>query len=280
MCQGHGGTPTIRRSCAPSIALPMIDLHCHILPGIDDGPATIDESVALARAAVRAGTKTIVATPHVSRSYPNDPGTIQRLATELNARLDREHVTLDVLTGAEVAMPWLAQLDAQALSQLTLGGGSCLLIEPPFSTIVPGFDSVVLDLMQDGYRVLVAHPERCPAFQRDPSALSALINAGALTSITAGSLAGHFGAQVRRFATRLVKADLVHNVASDAHDAMRRQPGMASEIKQAGLEGLTDWLTQSVPAAILSGAPIPQRPGHGVAPSGRARKLVRRMSGF
>ena len=111
----------------------MIDLHCHVLPGIDDGPPTIEASLAIARAAASAGSRTLVATPHVSWEYPNRSETIARLVDELNRRLRREGVTLEVRPGAEIAMTRVGDIAAAELSRLTLGGGDWLLIEPPFT---------------------------------------------------------------------------------------------------------------------------------------------------
>jgi protein-tyrosine phosphatase len=121
-------------------------------------------------------------------------------------------------------------------------------------------ETVVFDLQRRGFRVVLAHPERCPAFHRDRRALDTLVGAGVLTSITAGSLVGRFGRDVRRFAFELVRDGMVHNVASDAHDHSRRPPGTASEIEEAGIAPLEDWLTIAVPQAILAGTDIPQRP--------------------
>jgi protein-tyrosine phosphatase len=134
------------------------------------------------------------------------------------------------------------------------------LVEPPFTPIVSGLQTTLLDLQQGGYRIVLAHPERCPAFHRDPRMLASLVRAGVLTSITAGSLVGRFGGEVRRFAFQLIRDGLVHNVASDAHDHARRQPGMGAELEQAGLGPLADWLTRATPAAILSGRELPSRP--------------------
>ena len=253
----------------------VIDLHCHVLPGIDDGPETIEGSVALARAAAATGTRTLVATPHVSWNYPNDADTIARLVGELSARLATEEVALEVRPGAEIAMTRLADIEPAQLERLGLGGGPWLLIEPPFTLVSNNLDAILLDLKQRDHRILLAHPERCPAFHRDQRMLETLINAGVLTSITAGSLVGRFGGKVRRFALELARAGMIHNVASDAHDLARRQPGIAAELEQAGLGPLTDWLTQTVPAAILSGEErIPPRPPVAAsppAPPGRRR---------
>jgi len=238
----------------------MIDLHAHVLPDIDDGPETIEGSLALARAAVAAGTRVLVATPHVSWHYPNDAGTIAPLVDELNARLAAEGIALDLRAGAEIAMTRLIDIPPAELVRLRLGGGPWLLVEPPFTPALIGLDSILLDLQRQGHRVLLAHPERCQAFHRDPQMLSSLIRAGVLTSITAGSLVGRFGGEARRFALALAREGMIHNVASDFHDDVRRPPGTAAELRQAGLEPLADWLTEQVPAAILGGEEIPPQP--------------------
>jgi protein-tyrosine phosphatase len=239
----------------------VIDLHCHLLPGIDDGPATIEASVALARAAVAAGTRTLVATPHVSWRYPNDRETIARLVDELQKRLALEGVGIELHPGAEIAITQLIDMDAAQLRGLGLGGGPWLLVEPPFMPFATGVDTILLELQDQGHGVVLAHPERCPTFQRDPQMLESLVRGGILTSITAGALAGRFGGVVRRFALELVRDDMVHNVASDAHDLDQRRPGIAADLKQAGLDPLADWLTHQVPAAILNGEEtMPPRP--------------------
>ncbi len=250
----------------------MIDLHCHVLPGIDDGPTTIEGSVALARAAAAAGTHTIVATPHVSWRYPNEADTIARLAAELNERLTAEGVPIDVRTGAEIAMTRVGEIQQGELQRMGLGGGGWLLLEPPFTPLLTGLDVVVMDLRSRGHRIVLAHPERCLALRRDPRALERLVGVGVLTSVTAGSLVGRFGGDVRRFALRLVAEGLVHNVASDAHDGVRRPAGMAAELRKAGLDTMADWLSCAVPAAILSGEEIPPRP----APVAREGRRIRR----
>ncbi|MGA9313775.1 MAG: CpsB/CapC family capsule biosynthesis tyrosine phosphatase [Solirubrobacteraceae bacterium] len=238
----------------------MIDLHTHVLPGIDDGPETIEGSLALARAAVADGTRVMVATPHVNWHHHNNAETIARLTAELNERLSAEGVALEIRTGAEVAMTRVEDIDPHELERLRLGGGPWLLLEPPFTPIVTGLDGVVMALQSTGHRVLLAHPERCPALHREPRIVESLVRGGVLTSVTAGSLAGRFGGQVRRFARHLLEQGLVHNVASDAHDATKRPPCMSADLEEAGFANLADWLTLAVPAAILAGEEIPERP--------------------
>jgi protein-tyrosine phosphatase len=238
----------------------VIDLHSHVLAGIDDGPATVEQSIALAREAAAAGTRVLLATPHVSRRYANDPATIARLVGELNSRLAAEGVALQVLAGAEVAITPALEHEPAELQRFSLGGGPWLLVEPPIRAVATGLDMLILELQRRGHRILLAHPERCPAFQRDPEMLHSLVGQGVLTSITAGSLVGRFGGSVRRFALELVREGLVHNVASDAHDLRSRPPGMAAALERTGLGPLADWLTRAVPEAILGGEAIPPQP--------------------
>lgn len=247
----------------------MIDLHCHVLPGIDDGPQTIEGSMALARAARTAGIDTLVATPHVNARTPNDAHTIAGLVYELNARLTEDHVDIEVLPGAEIAITHLAEIEPAELSRLTLGGGEWLLLEPPFTLVAPGLASLVMSLQRQGHRVVLAHPERCPALQRDREVVRSLVAAGVLMSITAGSLIGRFGGEVRSYALELAQEGLIHNVTSDAHDSVRRPPGLADEMRQAGLTPLADWLTRAVPVAVLDGGQIPPRPDRAL---GRPRR--------
>ena len=146
----------------------VIDLHTHVLPGIDDGPDTIEGSIAMARAAASDGTRVMVATPHVNWHHHNDAATIARLAEELNERLRAEGIDVEIRTGAEIAMTRLEDIESGELERLRLGDGPWVLLEPPFTPIVTGLDGVVMTLQSAGHRVLLAHPERCPALHREP----------------------------------------------------------------------------------------------------------------
>ncbi len=249
----------------------MIDLHCHVLPGIDDGPATIEGSLAIARRAAAGGTRVLVATPHVSWRYRNDAETIAERVAELNERLLAEEVltldggVLEVRPGAEIALTLIPELRDAQLESLGLGGGRWLLVEPPFTPVAPNLDAMLLEVLADhrsadGRRVVLAHPERCPTFQRDPPMLRRLVRSGMLTSVTAGSFGGQFGGDARRLALALAHEGLLHNVASDSHDAVNRPPEIAAEIERAGLAPLAPWLTVAVPAAILGDEEIPPAP--------------------
>lgn len=244
-----------------AIICPVIDLHCHVLPGIDDGPQTTDAALELALTALEAGTTTMVATPHVSWDWPdNDAELIARHVARMNAALHDAAIDVEILAGAEVAMTRAADLDDDELTALHLGGGPYLLVECPYSPAASGFEGLTTALLDRGHRIVLAHPERCPAFQRDRTALERIVANGVLSSITAGSLAGRFGRDVRRFAHELVRDGLVHNVASDAHDTIRRPPGTAADLEAEGLGALADWLTREVPEAVLDGTPVPKAP--------------------
>lgn len=259
----------------------MIDLHSHVLPGVDDGPADVEGSLAMARRAVALGTSEIVATPHVSWDIPTAAATMLEAVEALQRTLDEQDIPLRVRTGGEVAITRAIELAEDELLRLRLGGGEWLLAECPLSVAAIGFDTVLFQLQARGHRIVLAHPERSPMIQRDPDVLRRLVDAGMLSSITAGSLVGKFGSAVQRFTHELVTAGLVHNVASDAHSADRRGPGLAHHLDQADAElpGLADqatWLCVDVPRAILDGGPVPPPPGP--PPQRRKRRGVLRRS--
>jgi protein-tyrosine phosphatase len=239
----------------------LIDLHCHVLPGIDDGPGNLGEALQLARAAVEAGTRVIVATPHVNHAYPeNDAARIAGAVAEFNRMLGAAQLELEVRTGAEVALTRAAELPADELTALRLGGGPFLLVECPGTPSTAGFAPALEAIAAQGHRILLAHAERIPAFQREPHVLEALVDAGMLVQLTAASIAGRFGDPVRDFAQRLLQAGLVHDVASDAHAAERRGPGIAAYLEEAGWGSHVGHFACDVPLAILAGEPIPPMP--------------------
>lgn len=238
----------------------MIDLHFHLLPGIDDGPAHIGGSVELAEAAVAAGVRTIVATPHVSPEYPNRPEAIERLAGKVAERLEQAGVEVEVHAAGELAAGAIEELSGAQLRALTLGAGRWLLLECPFARDADRFEAAARRLQGRGFDVLLAHPERSAPFQREPERIAALVDEGMLCSLTAGSLVGRFGETARTTALTLADAGLVHNVASDAHNTGRRPPGAQEQIAAAGLGHLARWLTVDVPGALLAGGSVPAQP--------------------
>jgi protein-tyrosine phosphatase len=244
----------------------VIDLHCHLLPGIDDGPKTLDGSLAMARAAAAAGTHTMVATPHIDGRYGVVPADVPAMVEQLRANLAEAHVELAVLPGGEIELSRLSELTAEELDAVRIGGGPWLLLEAPLSASAGDFHLFVDRLRRRGQRIMLAHPERSPLFQRRPERLAELVGEGVLCSLTSSALLGRFGRGVRAFALRLLADGLVHNVASDSHDAVQRGPELlaglhAAERELPGLLDQADWLTRAMPEAVIAGAPLPERPG-------------------
>ncbi len=243
----------------------MIDLHTHILPGIDDGAHDMATALSMARIAAWSGTTRLVATPHVDERYRPSPERVMSATIALRHELGRHEITLGLATGAEVALVVAQSLDDATLSRYTLAGAGTLLVECPLSPVVRWSDQTLLGLRDRGFRILLAHPERIPAFQREPRRLERLVAEGCLCSVTAGALHGQFGKPAHRLARRLLRGCFAHDVASDAHDAGGRAPEIAGAFVGPDGDAVADerlgsWLTGDAPAAILAGAPLPPRP--------------------
>jgi protein-tyrosine phosphatase len=262
----------------------VIDLHCHILPALDDGPANLDFSLAMAQAAVEANIQIVAATPHIRADYEGI--TAERIAREtaaLNARIGELELPLRVIPGAEVAIPKLAELDDTELSRLALGDGDCVLLESPYGSPPVDIEAAVAELELRGHRTILAHPERCPLFHADIGRLAALVEGGALCSITAASLLGAFGERARSFGIQMLRRGLVHDVASDAHDHLHRPPGLRPAIERLdaelpGIAGWVPWYTITSPVAILAGNEVPDPPKFEPPRPGRLRRLLRRRA--
>lgn len=208
------------------------------------------DALELARAAVAAGTTTLVATSHV-----NDFSNLraERMAAgleELRAELRRHEIPLDVRPGGEIGLERVPALDDDELRAFALGGGPYLLLECPLFGDAGALEPTVQDLQRRGHDILLAHPERCPALQHAPERLRELVKGGALVQLTAGALTGDFGEPPRRMAADLLRAGQAHVVASDAHDVNLRPPGVRADVPP--------WTTEDVPAKILAGEPPAQ----------------------
>lgn len=260
---------------------PVIDLHSHILPGIDDGPADLAGSLALARAAIACGTTRIAATPHIDWRGGVQPDDREAPMHELRDALRDEGLTLDVIAGGEIALERYLDLGEDELRKLRLGDGEFLLLECPLASAAGAFDSFLATLLTRGVRMLLAHPERCPDFQRRPERLVELVRAGALAQVTSASLAGRFGRTVRDAALHMLAEGLVHDISSDAHDAVHRGPDLregleAAERELPGAHALADWLAVDVPEAIVTGGAVPRRPPVMLTRAPRRRRLFGR----
>jgi protein-tyrosine phosphatase len=197
------------------------------------------------------------------------------------AELRGADLGLNVCAGAEVAITRGLELPDEELRGLRLGGGEWLLCECPLTSAGAGIEMALLHLQSRGHRIILAHPERSPTMQRDPALLGRLVGAGMLGQVTVGSLRGQFGQTVRRFALELFEQGLVHNVASDAHDAVRRPPGVRHDLLELerelpGMGDQVSWLLEAVPDAVLGGGSVPPRPGPPPRRRGRGRRWLSR----
>jgi protein-tyrosine phosphatase len=243
----------------------VIDLHSHVLPGLDDGPRDMSGSIALARAAVAAGTHIMAATPHVGLWYPVLPLELSGRVAELRTALRSAGIPLEIVAGGELAPSLAGHISDAELRAIGLGGSSCVLLECPFTNAEPMMRSLVARLQRRGSRVLLAHPERSPEFLRDPRTLVALVEDGAYVQITAASLRGDFGRSARRYSIDMLAAGLVHVVASDAHDAFNRAPVVREIVESVTSRrrlspALTELVTETAPRALLADAELPPLP--------------------
>jgi len=254
----------------------VIDLHSHILPGLDDGPDDLDDALEIARAAVADGIIAIAATPHVREDYPTTADAMERGVVKLQAALEQQGIDLELLPGGEVSLEQLDRLSHDELRRFGLGGNpKYLLIETPYRDWPLLFGEIVPRLSSFGMTPVIAHPERNPAIQADLAKVAGLVDAGALIQVTAASLDGRFGSRTRASARKLVDAELVHLIGSDAHAAGIREVGLSGARRVIGDEQLAGWLTEGVPEAIVRDEPLPSRP----MPRRRPSLLTRLLGG-
>ncbi|MGE5272886.1 MAG: tyrosine-protein phosphatase [Verrucomicrobiota bacterium] len=238
----------------------MIDLHSHILPGIDDGARTMDDSLDIARAAVMDGIDTIAGTPHVRDDWPTDAGLMEDRVAELRAELELAGIPLDVRTGGELAIDWLTRLTSEELRRFGLGGSRYLLVETPYYGWPRDLPDRLFSLLEDGFAPVLAHPERNADVAARPDLLVPLVEEGVVVQVTAASVDGRIGRRAFECARVLIREGLVHLLASDAHHASVREVGMSGATKRVGDPALARWLALDVPAAILADREIPPRP--------------------
>jgi protein-tyrosine phosphatase len=257
----------------------VLDLHSHILPGLDDGVRSIDAARELARSALADGITHIAATPHVRDDFPTTPDRMQRGVDELREDFRREGIALEVLTGGEVAIDRIASLGPDELQRFSLGGGGYLLVEFPYYGWPVGLERVVHLLSRGGVRTVLAHPERNGDVGANPGALEVAVENGALVQVTAASLDGRLGRAVSRTALALLERRLVHLIASDAHAPDLRAVGLSAAAAALRDPGLARFLTEEAPAAIVAGESVRPAPAfrrsHGRGVRGRVRGSFR-----
>jgi protein-tyrosine phosphatase len=243
----------------------LVDIHAHLLPGIDDGPETLAEALDMVRAAARAGIEMVVATPHLRPDFPNVH--VEELAERcrrLQEAVDREGIAVAVVSGAEVSIDWALEASEDELSLASYGQlGTDLLIETPDNISL--LDRMLVALTDGGYRVTLAHPERAPVFQRNPERLESLVDQGALLQVNAASLLGRWRNERGRLAVSLCRDGLAHALASDGHRAQAWRPitdlpDAVEKLSAAVGSERARWLASEAPRAICQGARLDAPP--------------------
>jgi protein-tyrosine phosphatase len=229
----------------------MIDVHAHVLPGLDDGPADVAEALALLRALAAEGVTTVCATPHVSPEYPTRADDRDAALAAVRAAALEDGLAIAIEAGGELDLEYAARWSDEELRRFSLGGGPALLIEFPWTSSWPlALAPTCRALRLRGFLPIVAHPERSRLVQAAPDRLDDVIVSGGVVQVTAGSLTGRFGPRARESGEALIAARRVHLVASDAHDAIGRPPELARARTVAA-----DWLFAAATEVLAGTAP-------------------------
>ncbi|HKV37769.1 MAG TPA: CpsB/CapC family capsule biosynthesis tyrosine phosphatase [Blastocatellia bacterium] len=241
----------------------MIDIHTHILPGVDDGAESMDEAVAMCQASAADGVAIMVATPHAFDSVhkTHDPKALQEIVDELNSRLGgRPRVVL----GCEL------RLTHDVVNQIcvdktapTIADGPYVLLELPHYLVPAGTDRALFELMNNQIKPIIAHPERNRSLMAEPHRFYPLIEMGVLGQVDAGSVTGQFGEKVQRTARTMLENGLIHLIASDCHNMRNRVPGLSSAVSMVadiiGVEG-ANRIATSNPASVITGDALDWKP--------------------
>lgn len=237
----------------------MLDIHTHIIPDLDDGPEDVSDALKIARIAQRAGTKCLVATPHILNSLDMTRNlNILNRFQEFKGEVKTAVPGLKVLLGSEIYfrpnLSLLVNYDIATINQT----GRYMLVEFSLLDLPREFDRELKDLRQDGVIPIIAHPERNMAVIKRPSLIHRMIKAGALIQLNSGSITGSFGRRVKKLAYNLLKGGWVHFIASDAHSVNHRGPDLQMAVSVvANLIGVTaaSRLVLDHPQIVVDGLP-------------------------
>ena len=250
----------------------MIDIHCHPLPGTDDGAKSFDIAVAMCQMAAKDGITHLVATPHCNYKYGFDAQANRDRLKELQAAVGE---TPKLLLGCDFHLSYdnLRRL-AQDGADFSINNTQYLLVEFPDHFIPEQMDNVFYEIEVAGFTPILTHPERNPVIQRKPELLYHWALRGCLVQVTAMSYEGGFGSKAQGLSDELLERNLIHFFASDAHDLTRRPPNLSScykKVVSARGTDVADLLLEANPLAVINGTPLPatQQP---VGPEQASRK--------
>lgn len=240
----------------------MIDLHCHILPGVDDGPSHVEESLKMAECAVADGIHTLVATPHAFNGiYHNPLPHIFAHIAHLKKIIIEKQIPIDICPGAEIRIHQDMYRSVKEGKTVSINNtGHYILVEFPYNMILPGTRDVLFQLFLNGITPVLAHPERNLALQRNPDILSDLVTMGCLVQLTAMSITGELGHDAMEYAHFLLKQRQAHVIATDSHNAESRPPILSSAVEVTAhilcdTKAAEAMVTEN-PRIILDGKPL------------------------
>jgi protein-tyrosine phosphatase len=239
----------------------MIDIHCHILPGLDDGSPDLEESLAMLRVAEADGIDTIACTPHVADGvHNNDIDTIRRAVAELESAARAAGIAIRLVPGGDVHVS--ADLSAmhKAGRLPTLNGTNYFLLEFPHEMVPPNIENVLFDWQIAGLIPILTHPERNAELARNVPRIVDLVCRGVLMQVTADSITGAMGAEAEHAALAMLASRCVHFIASDAHSSTWRRPalsGARDRVAQLAGPEAAKILVHDNPARVLAGEPVP-----------------------
>jgi len=241
----------------------MVDIHSHILPEIDDGSHSLDESIEMCRASADDGVSVMVATPHAHDGVhtTHDPAFLLQKVNELNERLGGKP---KIVLGCELRFTHeIVKQLCETHSAPTIAGGPYALVEFPHAVVPPGSEHPLFELMGNKITPIIAHPERNMMLMSEPARFYELVSAGALGQLDTGSITGQFGKTVQNAARVMLENGMIHFIASDCHNTRNRRAGLSVAVAATADiigEEYARAIAQDNPAAVVGGKPIPTRP--------------------
>jgi protein-tyrosine phosphatase len=241
----------------------MVDIHHHLLPGLDDGSPDLETSIAMARMALADGITHVVCTPHASSRYDFSPLLIDEKISTLRSALVHESIPLTLASGCDFHLGYDNIKDAIAHPRkYSLNATDYLLIELPDHGLSTSLEEIFYQLRLAGLRLILTHPERNPTLQRDHARLATWLREGMLVQITASSVLGRFGETARKMSHTLLASRWVHFLATDAHNLTSRPPQMAEArdlVAQKYGDSYANLVCTENPTAVFNGQPMPQQ---------------------
>jgi protein-tyrosine phosphatase len=243
----------------------LVDLHCHILPNMDDGAFNEFETLKMAQQAVQTGITHIIATPHhLNGKFDNPKKHIQSEVDRINALINQEEIPLTILPGQEARLSKNLIFEYRSEKMLTLNNtGKYMLVELPASSIPDDTADCLYELLIEGITPIIAHPERNKEIINNPEILYSLVSEGILTQITSDSIIGRLGKNVKSFSEKMLENNLTHFIASDAHDSKVRDFSLIEAYKEVEFKfgsNVRKGLEQNAVSVVRSEGIIPKSP--------------------